>query len=241
MKLRPANYGVSRIGNHWTNFLALLTVGLKIGDGMLSSKLLKIMGHCGFCILLAVLISACADSSGPTAANLNAAYLESLEVTESQAIELAADPSLEARAVQNLQNYFSSMTPTSVVDKTAAVYAPDAWLYDNIAVVRGLPAIQDYFVKAAGEADSFEVEFLQTIPSGLDYYIRWRMAITSVALADGEPIVSYGVTQFRFDRQGRVLLHRDFWDAGTGLYEYLPVVGGLVQRLRHMLASPTDE
>jgi len=33
-----------------------------------------------------------------------------------------------------------------------------------------------------------------------------------------------------------VLLHRDFWDASTGLYEYLPWVGALLERLRAALS-----
>jgi hypothetical protein len=45
-------------------------------------------------------------------------------------------------------------------------------------------------------------------------------------------MVSYGVTHFRFDEAGRVLLHKDFWDAGTGLHEYVPGVGALVRRVR---------
>jgi hypothetical protein len=44
--------------------------------------------------------------------------------------------------------------------------------------------------------------------------------------------VTYGVTQFRFDSQGRVLIHKDFWDAGSGLYEQLPALGRVIGRIR---------
>lgn len=195
----------------------------------------------GLALACIFILGACADPSRPTAADLNDAYLESLAATAPFAVDLAADPVLETATIVRLRNYFASMTPSTVHTGTELVYAPDAWLYDNIAVVRGLESIQAYFVKATGEADGLEVEFLQAIPAGTDYFIRWRMAITSSGLADGEPIVSYGVTQFRFDAEGRVLLHRDFWDAGTGLYEYLPVAGGLIARLRHLLAAMPDE
>jgi hypothetical protein len=45
-------------------------------------------------------------------------------------------------------------------------------------------------------------------------------------------VASYGVTQFRFDADGRVLIHKDFWDAGTALWEQLPGLGGIVRRVR---------
>ena len=35
-----------------------------------------------------------------------------------------------------------------------------------------------------------------------------------------------------FDADGRVLIHKDFWDSGTGLHEQLPVIGGAVRRVR---------
>jgi hypothetical protein len=38
------------------------------------------------------------------------------------------------------------------------------------------------------------------------------------------------------DDQGRVSLHRDYWDAAEELYEKLPVVGALMRWLRRRIA-----
>jgi hypothetical protein len=58
------------------------------------------------------------------------------------------------------------------------------------------------------------------------------MTVAADGLNGGKEVVTYGVTQFRFDADGRVLIHKDFWDSGTGLYEQLPVIGGAVRRVR---------
>ena len=58
------------------------------------------------------------------------------------------------------------------------------------------------------------------------------MTVAVDGLNGGKPVITYGVTQFRFDADGRVLLHKDFWDSGTGLYEQLPVLGTIVGRVR---------
>ena len=37
------------------------------------------------------------------------------------------------------------------------------------------------------------------------------------------------MTHVRFDDQGRVLFHQDYWDAGSVVYERVPVLGSLVR------------
>ena len=37
------------------------------------------------------------------------------------------------------------------------------------------------------------------------------------------------------DGDGKIVLHRDYWDAASGLYEYLPVVGGLIRWIKGRL------
>jgi len=169
---------------------------------------------------------------------MNAAYEQVLEVTAppKSAVFVPASPEEQA-ALARLESYFASMTPASVRDQTAVVYAPDAWLYDNLAIVSGADAIEKYFTGSVADTRALSVEFLQVIHDGPDYFVRWRMSVEAEALNDGQPMVSYGMTQFRFDGQGRVLVHRDFWDAATGLYEYLPGFGGILRSLRSRLAD----
>jgi steroid delta-isomerase len=40
----------------------------------------------------------------------------------------------------------------------------------------------------------------------------------------------------RFGSDGRVLYHRDYWDAAGELYENLPVIGGLMRWLKQKMA-----
>lgn len=184
-------------------------------------------------IALACATAACSNSPSVTPADLNRAYEDALEQT-SNAADFA--PGADAAPLARLREFFVDMDAASVAT-AAQVYAPDAVLYDNLAVVYGASDIEAYFTKAVGEVDGLQVEFQQTTRAGIDYYIRWRMTIVSESLSPGQPLVSYGMTHFRFDEQGRVLLHRDFWDAASGLYEYLPVVGGLITRLRETLGE----
>jgi hypothetical protein len=176
-----------------------------------------------------------AACSGPPVADLaalNGSYAAALDRTAAQAADFPPGSPAERAALDRVQDYFRSVTPASVATATATTYAPDAYLNDTVAAVSGAPAIERYFAGSARRTRSFGVEFLDTARSGTDYYVRWKMTVVADGLNGGAPVLTYGVTQFRFDAGGRVLIHKDFWDAGTGLYEQLPGIGGIIRRIR---------
>mgnify|MGYP003402137732 FL=1 len=46
-----------------------------------------------------------------------------------------------------------------------------------------------------------------------------------------------GVSHLRFDAEGMVNYHRDYWDAAEELYMKLPAVGWLMRGLRRMISA----
>jgi hypothetical protein len=48
----------------------------------------------------------------------------------------------------------------------------------------------------------------------------------------------HGSTHLRFAADGRVGLHRDYWDPARELYEAVPLLGALMRWLRRKLATP---
>ena len=184
-------------------------------------------------LLTALLLAGCGQLAPQSAEDLNASYLAALERHAPPAAATFAPGDLvETAALERLATYFADMSVEGIREHTSSVYAPDGYLNDNLAFVEGVAAIEDYFAHAAARVDALTVEFIDVARSGPDYYVRWSMTIAASGLNSGRPMVSHGVTHFRFDAQGRVLVHKDFWDAGTGLYEYLPGVGGLIRRIR---------
>jgi hypothetical protein len=186
-------------------------------------------------ILGVVLLVGCGGGPVTSPEAMNESYQIALDLTEGQMGRFGSGSVREREVLEGLSRYFASMTSESVAAQTRLVYAQNAYLNDNLAFIEGAEAIEAYFGEAVVRADEIRLEFLDVSRSSGDYYIRWRMAITSERLNGGAPMVSFGVTHFRFDSAGRVLIHKDFWDAGTGLYEYLPGIGGLIRSLRGRL------
>ena len=199
-----------------------------------------------FCVrtllLLGVTLLAACDNGNPMGEQgilrpLNASYEDALAQTETAAYMFPADSVSELQVLERLQGFFSDMTVESVRANAPFVYAPDAYLNDNVVGISGVDRITDYFAHAALQADVLDIVFLDVARSKTDYYIRWQMRVDAKALSDGEPVLTYGTTQFRFDREGRVIIHRDFWDAATGLYEHLPYLGRVMKYVHRKLGG----
>ena len=68
-----------------------------------------------------------------------------------------------------------------------------------------------------------------------DFYYRWTMTIYYKSLNKGEPGVSDGMSQIWYTDDGLIGLHRDFWDAASGIFEYLPVFRSAIPWVKRKL------
>lgn len=182
-------------------------------------------------LTLVALMQGCAGA-GVSAADLDRSYEAALEASEPHAVMgLDRDPERLAAALARAEAFFRDITPESVRALTRETYAPEAYLNDTLAAISTAEAIEEYFYETAQRADAVRVEFLSHAVSGIDVYVRWRMTIEASRLSS-EPLSSYGMSQFRFDEQNRLLIHKDFWDSGGGFFEHLPVIGRAIRSIR---------
>lgn len=182
-------------------------------------------------LALSALLQGCAGA-GVTAADLDRSYEAALAASAPHAVTgLDQDPERLAAALARAEAFFRDITPESVRALTLDTYAPEAYLNDTLAAINTAEAIEEYFYETAQRADVVRVEFLSHAVTGIDVYVRWRMTIEAPRLSS-EPLSSYGMSQFRFDEQNRLLIHKDFWDSGGGFFEHLPVIGRVIRSIR---------
>jgi hypothetical protein len=187
-------------------------------------------------LVVAGLLAGCGTPPTPLPA-LNASYERALERTAPLAAVLPPGSPEEQAAFARVQRYFDGMTAASVREQTATVYAPEGYLNDTLVGIDGAGRIEAYFAHTMENASLLKVEFLDRAPAGADWYVRWRMTVVADGLNGGRDVVTYGVSQLRFDGEGRLLIHKDFWDSGTGLHEQLPGVGSVVRRVRGIVEA----
>ena len=162
------------------------------------------------------------------------AYRETLQETVTQGT-VAPGSAEEAAAIARFSDFISVMSPASARQKTAQVYAANAYLNDTLKQVRGATEIEEYFVESLAATDSVWVEITDVAQSQGNYYFRWIMHIRFNNIKAGETTSSIGMSHIRFDREGKVVLHQDYWDSATGFYQHLPVIGRLINWVKSRL------
>lgn len=133
---------------------------------------------------------------------------------------------------RRLARFYETFTPAALPGLDQ-LYAPDARFKDPFNEVAGTAAIRRIFAHmfATTEAPRFEVT--DCIEQGEQAMLGWAFHFA----LRGRTLTVRGVTHLRFDADGRVVLHRDYWDAAEELYEKLPLLGGLMRAIRRRLRA----
>lgn len=183
-------------------------------------------------VAMALLVASCTPTN-PTA-GIVATYREEMKRagTEGPAAGTVAERDAQARFTTYLQNLSNV---EFIRENTGKTYNDQAFLNDTLVTHRGAEAIEAYFVQTSEATTHFEVTIDDIARSGADHYIRWTMIFAAPALAKGEKIHSTGISQVRFDADGKVAFHQDFWDSGENFFGRAPVSGGIIGLIRKRL------
>lgn len=132
---------------------------------------------------------------------------------------------------QALIDWFEHLSPQTV-DLVPQFYAANAEFKDPFNEVRGTDAIAHIFRHMFAQVD--EPRFVVTGRfSGEDgVMLLWDFHFCSRGPLPPQAMTVRGTTHLRFDAAGKVILHRDYWDAAEELYAKLPLLGALMRGLQ---------
>jgi ketosteroid isomerase-like protein len=130
-----------------------------------------------------------------------------------------------------IATFFEQLTPASV-QQLADLYAPDARFKDPFNEVQGLAHIERIFHHMFESLERPHFAVTQQLVDGEQAFLVWEFRFRFKRFDTQSWQTVRGGTHFEFDAQGRITLHRDYWDAAEELYEKLPVLGGLMRWLK---------
>ena len=140
-------------------------------------------------------------------------------------------------AVSRVIVFFETLSPAGVA-QLGELYAAEARFKDPFNDVQGVPAIRAIFAHMFESLEQPRFVVTQHVAQGQQAFLQWEFHFRMKRWRAQVPQCIHGGTLVHFDAQGRVTLHRDYWDTAEELYEKLPVLGRLMRWLRQAGSTP---
>lgn len=137
-----------------------------------------------------------------------------------------------ASSLQDVVIFFETISPDSVA-QLSRIYADDVFFKDPFNEVRGTAAVTKIFEHMFRQVDAPRFVVTTSVLQGDEAFLTWDFLFRMKRFARDEQCIR-GATHLRFDDEGRVSLHRDYWDAAEELYEKLPLLGALMRGLKRI-------
>ena len=135
------------------------------------------------------------------------------------------------QATENLASFFEALSPQSV-SQLHTVYDAHATFKDPFNEVQGLPEIERIFRHMYVALDQPHFVITGQLVDGAQAFLTWEFRFRFKRFDTVTLQTVRGASHVRFNDQGLVPLHRDYWDAAEELYEKLPVLGGVMRWLK---------
>ena len=144
--------------------------------------------------------------------------------------EAHPSPAIEAH-VARVVDFFETLNPQSL-HALGNFYDTQARFKDPFNDVQGVAVIEKIFKHMFVRLISPRFVVTGRVVQGRQCFLTWEFRFFFRTFKQGTEQVILGASHLVFSRQGRVTLHRDYWDAAEELYEKLPLVGWLMRWLK---------
>jgi ketosteroid isomerase-like protein len=132
-----------------------------------------------------------------------------------------------------LVKFFESITADDI-SRFRDFYAEDAFFKDPFNEVRGATGIANIFAHMFRTLDEPRFRVREQFRSRTGAMLLWDFHFQR----GGKTQTIRGASHLRFDADGKIDWHRDYWDPAEELYFKLPVLGSLMRALQRRLAAP---
>lgn len=181
-------------------------------------------------LLTTLTLGGCQTNAGDTA-NYPERYVNALDTHTGIAVEPAH--------LTAFTDFITRIGSPEWEDYFEGVYAEDVHFSDTLAYIADRETLRAYFAELADNGATVSVNMISSQRSGSDAYLIWEMTTSFTPLIATKRSHSIGITHLRFNADGEVVLHQDFWDAATGFYQHVPVLGGALRSVRARLQPET--
>ena len=181
------------------------------------------------CALLAM--TACKNSTNDmhTQTVPDSDYKAALERSSPSLYQLPAAGSVEeATMLAGIEDLFTNYTHENLSSKTTEVYAKEVYFRDAFKQFSHPEEIRDYMLHGLEPLTAAEFIFNRVIRSGGEFYIDWTMRLDFKSTPTDTWEESIGMSHIRYNSEGKVIFHQDYWDPTDIVYRRIPIARQLI-------------
>ena len=190
--------------------------------------------HLSLVALLALLLVGCGTPGNQVAAERAKAsveaYLAALEA-------LPGDSAGIDEGLPRFEMAYQDLADPGIGAAIEAVYAPELFFNDTVHTITDRERLTAYMTETGANLTQSEVTVHQVLRDEADVFVRWTMRFVIGEGDDAIDSTSIGMTHLRFNAQGQVIVHQDYWDSASALYAHLPIVGMVLRAAQDRLAE----
>ncbi len=178
----------------------------------------------GLLLVTVIALSGCTGGKPMTLEN----YYRELAATDPAKTVLVKPGSAEEKAgIAAFRDYYRVFAENVIRRDTKNLYAKDAFFKDGYKEVKGVDAIETYFIATTKAIVSCTFDITDVSVHDGNYYFRWIMKLTIQRDKDN-PMEQIGMSHVRFGPDGKVVFHADYWDTSI-VFERAPVLGSIIR------------
>ncbi len=139
-------------------------------------------------------------------------------------------------AITRFVHFFESLAPDSVA-QLGEIYTRDVYFKDPFNEVHTLAEVQQIFRHMYVALDKPRFVVTGQVGEGNECFLTWNFEFYFRKQRPTVLQTVRGTSHLKFNGDGLVSYHRDYWDAAEELYEKLPLLGSLMRWLRKRVNS----
>jgi SnoaL-like protein len=130
-------------------------------------------------------------------------------------------------------NFYNPLDQDHIANDMDQIYAEDLYFNDTLVTLLERNALQEHLLATAERLSHMSLRPVNVIRDDNQVYLVWVMEARFSLLGRERLSRTIGISQLRFNSNGKVFFHQDFWDSSQGLDQHLPVLGPMTRWLRN--------
>lgn len=119
-------------------------------------------------------------------------------------------------------------------------YAANVTFEDPLGTIQGLPALTAYYEQMYKNVEEIHFDITDEVEQGDKHMVMWTLRMRVKGLNKGEEVSCKGNSFLRFDQDGLVVYHRDYFDMGEFIYQHVPVLRFFVRQVNKRLEHKSE-